>query len=66
MVAEGGFAILRGLSHRFSGRQGKNIVSASLDLPSTARRPELLAAMAGKVVAKAAYVGRCKGAAPAQ
>jgi hypothetical protein len=29
-----------------------------LDLPPTAGRPELLAAMAGNVVAKAAYVGR--------
>jgi len=41
-------------------------LSANLDLPNTAGRAELLAAMAGKVVAKAAYVGRFKGAAPAQ
>jgi len=33
-------------------------LSANLDLPNTAGRPELLAAMQGKVVAKAAYVGR--------
>jgi Raf kinase inhibitor-like YbhB/YbcL family protein len=42
-------------------------LSAKLDLPTTASRPELLAAMAGKVVAKAAYVGRFRtegGAAP--
>lgn len=31
---------------------------ASLDLPATASREDLLAAMQGKVVAKAAYVGR--------
>jgi Raf kinase inhibitor-like YbhB/YbcL family protein len=37
-----------------------------LDLPTTASRPELLAAMKGKVIAKAAYVGRFRGtAAPA-
>jgi len=41
-------------------------LSANLDLPNTAGRAELLAAMVGKVVAKAAYVGRFKGAAPAQ
>jgi Raf kinase inhibitor-like YbhB/YbcL family protein len=41
-------------------------LNANLDLPNTAGRPELLAAMADKVVAKAAYVGRYKGAAPAQ
>jgi Raf kinase inhibitor-like YbhB/YbcL family protein len=43
-------------------------LSANLDLPDTAGRAELLAAMAGKVVAKAAYVGRFKGTAapPAQ
>ena len=41
-------------------------LGANLDLPNTAGRAELLAAMAGKVVAKAAYVGRFKGAAPAQ
>jgi len=33
-------------------------LSAKLDLPATAGRPELLEAMKGKVVAKAAYVGR--------
>ncbi len=36
-------------------------LSATLDLPNTAGRDELLAAMQGKVVAKAAYVGRFKG-----
>jgi Raf kinase inhibitor-like YbhB/YbcL family protein len=41
-------------------------LSANLALPDTAGRADLLAAMAGKVVAKAAYVGRYKGAAPAQ
>lgn len=33
-------------------------LDAPLDLPSSASRPELLAAMDGKVVDKAAYVGR--------
>jgi Raf kinase inhibitor-like YbhB/YbcL family protein len=33
-------------------------LSAKLDLPATAGRPELLEAMKGKVLAKAAYVGR--------
>jgi Raf kinase inhibitor-like YbhB/YbcL family protein len=33
-------------------------LSSKLDLPATAGRPELLEAMKGKVVAKAAYVGR--------
>jgi Raf kinase inhibitor-like YbhB/YbcL family protein len=33
-------------------------LNAKLDLPATAGRPELLEAMKGKVVAKAAYVGR--------
>lgn len=33
----------------------------SLDLPETAGRDELLEAMQGKVVAKAAYVGRFRG-----
>jgi len=33
-------------------------LSSNLDLPATAGRDELLAAMQGKVVAKAAYVGR--------
>lgn len=36
-------------------------LNATLDLPPTAGRAELLAAMAGKVVAKAAYVGRFRG-----
>ena len=36
-------------------------LNANLTLPNTAGRDELLAAMAGKVVAKAAYVGRFKG-----
>ena len=40
-------------------------LNAKLDLPETASRPELLAAMKGKVIAKAAYVGRFKGTAPA-
>jgi hypothetical protein len=46
-------------------------LNTKLDLPATASRPELLEAMKGKVVAKAAYVGRFKseaapaGAAPA-
>jgi Raf kinase inhibitor-like YbhB/YbcL family protein len=33
-------------------------LNATLDLPNTASRPELLKAMEGKIVAKAAYVGR--------
>lgn len=36
-------------------------LSENLDLPVTAGRPELLAAMQGKIVAKAAYVGRFRG-----
>jgi len=45
-------------------------LNAKLDLPATASRPELLEAMKGKTVAKAAYVGRFRteaapGAAPA-
>jgi Raf kinase inhibitor-like YbhB/YbcL family protein len=36
-------------------------LNANLELPNTAGRDELLAAMAGTVVAKAAYVGRFKG-----
>ncbi len=40
-------------------------LSAKLDLPPTASRPELLEAMKGKVLAKAAYVGRFRGTAPA-
>jgi len=35
-------------------------LSDKLDLPATASRPELLEAIKGKVVAKAAYVGRFK------
>jgi len=33
-------------------------LNANLDIPQTATRAELIAAMAGKVVAKSAYVGR--------
>lgn len=33
-------------------------LNTKLDLPATASRPELLEAMKGKVIAKAAYVGR--------
>jgi Raf kinase inhibitor-like YbhB/YbcL family protein len=40
-------------------------LNANLDLPPTATRDQLLAALQGKVVAKAAYVGRFKGEAPA-
>ncbi len=36
-------------------------LNANLDIPQTSTRAELLAAMAGKVVAKAAYVGRYRG-----
>lgn len=36
-------------------------LNANLDLPNTASRNELIAAMKGKTVAKAAYVGRFKG-----
>jgi hypothetical protein len=39
-------------------------LSAKLDLPDTASRPELLKAMEGKIVAKAAYVGRFHQTAP--
>ena len=35
-------------------------LNTKLDLPATASRPELLEAMKGKVIAKAAYVGRFK------
>jgi Raf kinase inhibitor-like YbhB/YbcL family protein len=41
-------------------------LNANLDLPNTAGRAELLAAMEGKIVAKAAYVGRYRSAPPAQ
>ena len=40
-------------------------LNANLDLPATASRDDVLKALAGKVVAKAAYVGRFKGE-PAQ
>jgi Raf kinase inhibitor-like YbhB/YbcL family protein len=36
-------------------------LNANLDIPQTATRAELLAAMQGKVVAKSAYVGRYRG-----
>jgi Raf kinase inhibitor-like YbhB/YbcL family protein len=36
-------------------------LSVKLDLPPTASRPEVLEAIKGKVIAKAAYVGRFKG-----
>jgi Raf kinase inhibitor-like YbhB/YbcL family protein len=36
-------------------------LNSNLDLPPTASRDELLAAMQGKVVAKAAYIGRYHG-----
>lgn len=36
-------------------------LNAKLDLPATATREQLIAAMQGKTVAKAAYVGRFKG-----
>jgi Raf kinase inhibitor-like YbhB/YbcL family protein len=36
-------------------------LNATLDLPATAGRPELLAAMEGKTVGKSAYVGRFRG-----
>jgi len=46
-------------------------LNAKLDLPETASRDDLMAAMKGKTVAKAAYVGRYRsppatGAAPAK
>ena len=41
-------------------------LSANLDLPNTAGRAELLAAMEGKTVAKAAYVGRYRSGPPPQ
>jgi Raf kinase inhibitor-like YbhB/YbcL family protein len=40
-------------------------LNSKLDLPASASRPELLEAMKGKVIAKAAYVGRFRGTAPA-
>jgi hypothetical protein len=39
-------------------------LNAMLDLPATAGRDELLKAMAGKVVAKSAYVGRYRNETP--
>ncbi len=39
-------------------------LNAKVDLPATASRAELLAAMKGKTVAKAAYVGRYRSPAP--
>lgn len=36
-------------------------LNANLDLPASASRDELMEAMQGKVIAKAAYVGRYKG-----
>ena len=39
-------------------------LNAKLDLPDTATRADLLAAMKGKTVAKAAYVGRYHGTPP--
>lgn len=39
-------------------------LNAKLDLPDTATRADVLAAMKGKVVAKSAYVGRFRGTAP--
>jgi Raf kinase inhibitor-like YbhB/YbcL family protein len=41
-------------------------LNANLDLPPTSGRDDLLKAMAGKTVAKAAYVGRFRGNPPAQ
>lgn len=40
-------------------------LNSNLDIPPTASRADLLKAMEGKVVAKAAYVGRFRGEAPA-
>jgi Raf kinase inhibitor-like YbhB/YbcL family protein len=39
-------------------------LNSKLDLPETASRADLLAAMKGKTVAKAAYVGRYRGGPP--
>jgi len=42
-------------------------LNATLDLPATASRDDLIKAMQGKTVAKAAYVGRFRqGEAPAK
>ncbi len=40
-------------------------LNANLGLPPTTSRDDLLKALQGKVVAKAAYVGRFRGEAPA-
>lgn len=42
------------------------VLSSKLDLPATASRPQLLEAMKGKVVGKAAYVGRFRNDTNAQ
>ena len=39
-------------------------LNANLDLPATAGRDDLLKAMAGKITAKSAYVGRYRNEAP--
>jgi len=39
-------------------------LNANLDLPATSGRDDLLKAMAGKIVAKSAYVGRFRGNPP--
>jgi phosphatidylethanolamine-binding protein (PEBP) family uncharacterized protein len=39
-------------------------LNANLDLPATASRDDLMKAMAGKTVAKSAYVGRFRGNPP--
>jgi Raf kinase inhibitor-like YbhB/YbcL family protein len=41
-------------------------LNANLDIPQTASRADLLKAMDGKILAKAAYVGRFRGEAPAK
>ena len=41
-------------------------LNANLELPPTSTRDDLLKAMAGKIVAKAAYVGRFRGTPPPQ
>jgi Raf kinase inhibitor-like YbhB/YbcL family protein len=41
-------------------------LNANLDLPPTSGRDDLLKAMAGKIVAKSAYVGRFRGNPPPQ
>ena len=53
---------LRGLADAMfkGGRQAENLASdlAKLDLPGSATREQLLAAMEGHILGKAAYVGR--------